>query len=423
MNRPRSSSGIAQAELESYLWGAAVLLRGLIDAGDYKGYIFPLVFLKRICDVWDEERRAALVVYGDEELADLPENHRFSIPSGAHWNDIRATTSNLGSKLLSSMRAIESANPDALAGVFGDADWTNKNLLSDAVLADLVEHFSAKTLSIANLPEDELGNGYEYLIKRFADDSGHTAQEFYTNRTLVHLMAQMLKPQPGESIYDPTCGTGGMLISCVAEVRNQGKDYRTLGLFGQERNHTTASIAKMNLFLHGVEDGHIIHGDTLANPGLLDEQGTLRKFDIQLANPPYSIKNWNREAFAHDPYGQGPALDFMLRSRTVSPEGALALGIVHELADSARARAIEVAAGMVRQSPVSLAAAKRSIWEGANLPLAEGLRIEAEEWLKTIVTDVAMEKMRDYVATPFADRNEWVRRNGVPPEAGAAKGA
>jgi enoyl-CoA hydratase len=121
--------------------------------------------------------------------------------------------------------------------------------------------------------------------------------------------------------------------------------------------------------------------------------------------------------------GQGPALDFMLRSRTVSPEGALELGIVHELADDARARAIEVAHGLVRQSPVSLAAAKRSVIEGANLPLAEGLRIEAEEWLKTIVTDIAMEKMRDYVAQPFEARNEWVRTNGVPPAPGAAKGS
>lgn len=121
--------------------------------------------------------------------------------------------------------------------------------------------------------------------------------------------------------------------------------------------------------------------------------------------------------------GQGPALDFMLRSRTVSPEGALELGIVHELADDARARALEVAHGLVRQSPVSLAAAKRSIIEGANLPIAEGLRIEAEEWLKTIVTDIAMEKMRDYVAQPFEARNDWVRTNGVPPEPGAAKGS
>jgi Type I restriction-modification system methyltransferase subunit len=154
---------MTQAELESYLWGAAVELRGLIDAGDYKGYIFPLVFLKRISDVWDEEHEAALEMYdGDEELAALPENHRFTVPDGAHWDDVRATTSNVGRKLVTAMRAIESANPDTLTGVFGDAEWTNKDLLSDATLTGLVEHFSSHTLSLANLPEDELGNGYEY---------------------------------------------------------------------------------------------------------------------------------------------------------------------------------------------------------------------------------------------------------------------
>ncbi len=301
----KKSSRISQSELESYLWGAAVLLRGLIDAGDYKGYIFPLVFMKRISDVWDEERSAALDAYeGDENLASLPENHRVVIPDGCHWNDVRATTKNVGAKLRSAMRQIESANPDALDGVFGDADWTNKGLLSDATLIGLVEHFSTKTLSIANLPEDELGNGYEYLIKRFADDSGHTAQEFYTNRTLVHLMARMLAPEPGESVYDPTCGTGGMLISCAAELRTQGKEHRALRLFGQERNFTTASIAKMNLFLHGIEDGHIAHGDTLTDPDFMDEHGHLRKFDVVLANPPYSIKNWDRAGFAADRYGR-----------------------------------------------------------------------------------------------------------------------
>jgi type I restriction enzyme M protein len=296
---------ITQNELEAYLWGAAVLLRGLIDAGDYKGYIFPLVFLKRISDVWDEEHAIALDTYGgDEELAALPENHRFTIPDGCHWNDVRATSRDVGTKLRSAMRQIEAANPDSLTGVFGDADWTNKNLLSDATLTGLIEHFSSQTLSIANLPEDELGNGYEYLIKRFADDSGHTAQEFYTNRTLVHLMARMLTPEPGESVYDPTCGTGGMLISCAAELKTQGKEHRGLRLYGQERNFTTASIAKMNLFLHGVEDGHIAHGDTLANPFFLDDEGRLRTFDVVLANPPYSIKNWNRDAFTADPYGR-----------------------------------------------------------------------------------------------------------------------
>src|SRR6185312_9028865 len=164
------------------------------------------------------------------------------------------------------MRAIESANPDQLMGVFGDGDWGNKNLLPDSTLADLIEHFSTQTLSIANLPEDELGQGYEYLIKKFADDSGHTAAEFYTNRTVVHLMTLMLEPQPGESIYDPTCGSGGMLLSCVAELRRQGLEYRTLHLYGQERNLMTSSIARMNLFLHGVSDFSIMRGDTLAEP-------------------------------------------------------------------------------------------------------------------------------------------------------------
>ncbi|WP_405612872.1 class I SAM-dependent DNA methyltransferase [Streptomyces sp. NBC_01508] len=195
------------------------------------------------------------------------------------------------------------ANPDTLAGVFGDGEWTNKDLLPDATLSDLIEHFSAKTLSVANLPEDELGQGYEYLIKKFADDSGHTAQEFYTNRTLVHLMTLMLEPQPGESVYDPTCGTGGMLISTAAEVKRQGKEWRNLRLYGQELNYGTSAIARMNLFLHGVTDSRIAHGDTLTKPAFLSAQG-LQTFDVVLANPPYSIKAWNRAAFAKDSYGR-----------------------------------------------------------------------------------------------------------------------
>ena len=298
------SDRITQRELENYLWGAAIVLRGLIDAGDYKQYIFPLVFLKRISDVYDEEHAAAMRDYGDEVLADLPENHRFAIPEGCHWDDIRSATSDIGSTILNAMRAIESANPDTLPGVFGDGDWGNKNLLPDPTLSDLIEHFSTKVLSIANLPEDELGNGYEYLIKKFADDSGHTAQEFYTNRTLVHLMTLMLEPRPGEAVYDPTCGTGGMLISTVAEVKRQGKEWRSLRLYGQELNYGTSAIAHMNLFLHGITDGHIAHGDTLGRPAFLNSRGGLRTYDVVLANPPYSIKAWNRDAFARDPYGR-----------------------------------------------------------------------------------------------------------------------
>jgi type I restriction enzyme M protein len=298
------SNRISQQQLESYLWGAAVLLRGTIDAGDYKQFIFPLLFYKRLCDVFDEETEAALAESGgDLEFASYPENHRFQIPREAHWNYARQATSNVGMAIRSAMRAIEKANPDTLYGIFGDAQWTNKERLSDAMLRDLMEHFSTLDLSIANLPEDELGQGYEYLIKKFADDSGHTAAEFYTNRTVVHLMTEILEPQPGESVYDPTCGSGGMLLSCIAHLRRQGQEWRNVRLYGQERNLMTSSIARMNCFLHGIEDFQIIRGDTLSDPKFV-EGDRLKRFDLVLANPPYSIKQWDRESFAADPWGR-----------------------------------------------------------------------------------------------------------------------
>jgi type I restriction enzyme M protein len=175
--------------------------------------------------------------------------------------------------------------------------------MPDETLKNLIEHFSSHSLSLALVPEDELGNGYEYLIKQFADDSGHTAQEFYTNRTVVHLMTQMLAPGPGEQIYDPTCGTGGMLISALAEVKRRGGDHRTIGLFGQELIGITAAIARMNLVLHGVEDFQIATGNSLTNPAFL-EGDRLKTFDVVMANPPYSIKKWNREAWQTDPWGR-----------------------------------------------------------------------------------------------------------------------
>jgi len=225
---------LGQQALESYLWGAANLLRGLIDAGDYKQYVFPLPFFKRLSDVWDEDHRNALDETGDRGYAEATANDRFIIPAGAHWSDVRRAARDVGRTLRTTFRAIETANPERLAGVFGNAPWTDKAQMPAATLKNLIEHFSKHTLSLAAVPEDELGNAYEYLVKQFADDSGHTAQEFYTNRTLVHLMTQMLRPRPGERIYDPTAGTGGMLISALAEVHGNGGDARTLGLYGQE---------------------------------------------------------------------------------------------------------------------------------------------------------------------------------------------
>lgn len=298
------SARLTQHQLESYLWGAATLLRGVIDAGDYKQFIFPLMFLKRLSDVYDEESAMALAESGgDEEFAAFAENHRFQIPEGAHWRDLRATGTNVGQAIQKAMREIETANPARLHGIFGDAQWTNKERLPDSTLKDLIEHFSTQTLSLENVPEDEFGQAYEYLIKKFADDSGHTAAEFYTNRTLVHLMTLMLDPQPGESIYDPTCGTGGMLLSAVVELRRRGQEWRTLRLYGQERNLMTSAIARMNLFLHGIEDFRIERDDTLSHPRLL-EGDALQKFDVVLANPPYSIKQWDRKAWESDPYGR-----------------------------------------------------------------------------------------------------------------------
>ena len=297
------SDHLSQKELESYLWGAATLLRGLIDASDYKQYIFPLLFFKRLSDVWDEDYRDAFEDHQDEGYATATANDRFTIPEGAHWKDAREASRDVGRALLDAYQAIEAANPQRLQGVFGNAAWTDKAQMPDEKLKNLIEHFSKHTLSLANVPEDELGNGYEYLIKQFADDSGHTAQEFYTNRTLVHLMAQMLDPKAGETIYDPTCGTGGMLISCLAEVKRNGGDTRTIGLYGQELINITAAIARMNLVLHGVSDFDIRSGNTLHDPALI-ERDRLKTFDVVLANPPYSIKKWNREAWQSDDWGR-----------------------------------------------------------------------------------------------------------------------
>ncbi|MCH3976387.1 MAG: type I restriction-modification system subunit M [Bacilli bacterium] len=297
-------SRIKLEDLESYLWGSAVLLRTNIDAGAYKQYIFPLLFFKRICDVYDEETKLVFEKYGNDarEFSD-DEIHLFVVPKGFHWNDVRETVSDVGSAIVTAFRKIEKANGNKLTGVFGDAAWTNKNRLPDRLLKDILEHFSTRTLSIANCPEDELGQGYEYLIKKFADDSGHTAQEFYTNRTVVHLMTEMLQPKSGESIYDPTCGSAGMLISTIAYLKDKGAEWRNVSAYGQEINSLTASIGKMNLFLHGVKDFEIVNDDTLKKPAFV-EFGKIKQFDMVLANPPYSISQWDRTFFENDPYGR-----------------------------------------------------------------------------------------------------------------------
>lgn len=293
---------ISQKQLEDLLWGAAVLLRGQIEASDYKQYIFPLLFYKRMDDVYQEEYTEALGVFKEDEYAKKPEQHRFVIPDAARWSVLQSTTKDVGKVLKDALRAIEKSNPH-LYGVFGDAVWTNKERLPDHLLASLINHFSQIPLGVKDIDQDDLGNAYEYLIKQFADDSGHTAAEFYTNRTVVHLMTRILGLQPKETAYDPTCGTGGMLMNAVMDLRKNGREWRNVKLYGQEVNFLTSAIAKMNMLFHDIEEFDIARGDTLKEPKFT-KGDKLQQFDVIFANPPYSIKKWNREAFESDLYGR-----------------------------------------------------------------------------------------------------------------------
>ncbi|EKK7176087.1 SAM-dependent DNA methyltransferase [Vibrio alginolyticus] len=289
-------------DLEAHLWHAAHIITGPIDASDYKTYIFPILFFKRICDVYDEEFEEAMEQVGDEELAKGDMFHRIQIPANCHWKDVFAETKDIGQALKDSFRGIELENPQ-LHGIFGDASWTNKERLSDELLSTLLNHFNKVNLGVSSVRNDDMGRAYEYLIKRFADKANKKAGEFYTPRTIVRLMVNILDPQANESVYDPACGTGGMLLETIHHVKESGGDPRLLKIKGQEKNLTTEAIARMNLFLHGQEDFEIVRGDTLRDPKFL-QNDQLENFDCVIANPPFSLKEWGHDYWTSDPYGR-----------------------------------------------------------------------------------------------------------------------
>lgn len=288
--------------IERHLWEAAHIITGPIDASDYKTYIFPILFFKRVCDVYDEEYAEAFSFYNDEELARSPEQHRIEIPKGCHWKIVIAATTDVGKVLKNAFLGIEKAN-DRLYGIFGDASWTNKERLPDHLLLQLLNHFNKINLGVHDINYDDMGRAYEYLIKRFADKANKKAGEFYTPRFIIRLMVNILNPQPGESVYDPACGTGGMLLETIHHVRGQGGDPRLLRLMGQEKNLTTEAIARMNLYLHGMEDFDIRRGDTLRDPKFLI-QDRLEQFDCVIANPPFSLKEWGYSKWSSDPFSR-----------------------------------------------------------------------------------------------------------------------
>ena len=292
-------------QLYSHLFEACNILRGPIDQDDYKSYVIPILFFKRLSDVYDEETTENEQKYGDDiEFYPEDELHAFVIPQGCHWRDVRQTSEDVGKAIVDAMMGIEHANPDTLAGLFSsfdDANWTDKTKLSDERLRNLVEHMSELPVGNRNYSADVMGDAYEYLIKKFADMSKKNAGEFYTPRAVVKLMVQLLQPKSGESVYDPAAGTGGMLIEAIRNMDDEKASYGKI--YGQEKNLSTSAIARMNLFLHGAKEFKIVREDTLRSPQFI-HHGQLQQFDCVLANPPFGLSKWGAEVFENDQWGR-----------------------------------------------------------------------------------------------------------------------
>ena len=298
-----STAQVTQQEIESWLWEAANILRGPVDPANLRDFVFPLLFLKRLSDSWDEEQAKAVAKFGqdldDDTAADF---HTFQIPKGCHWTDLRRAAENHGVVIQNIMQRIEEANPTRLAQIFGSAPWADNNKMPAERLERLVDHFSQRDLSPSKVSNDLLGGGYEYLLKRFSDESATSAGQFFTPRAVVHLIVRILGPKPTDSVYDPACGSAGMLIEAANEVVQSGGKVGRMRFYGQEVNQTSAAIGRMNLLIHEVEDAQIRREDTLRQPKFTDAKGKLDQFDMVVANPPFSLKDWGADKWASDPH-------------------------------------------------------------------------------------------------------------------------
>jgi type I restriction enzyme M protein len=287
---PLFKPNLTLAQLESYLWKSADILRGSVNPSDYKRYILPLLFLKRISDRYDEENQK-----------NLP--HQFKVPEKAHWKNIENCTINLGKTINKAIEILEKENP-SLQGILARTNFADHHRLSENVLRKLINHFSSISLKDEDFGEpDLLGRAYEYLLKQFAENEGRRAGEYYTPREVIKLMVRLLEPKEGMSICDPTCGTGGMLLECALYLRKNGKDPKKLTLHGQEKNPDTWAMCKMNMLLHGFDHARIELGDIITEPKLI-ENGKLINYDIVIANPPFSLKEWGDDFALEDPFNR-----------------------------------------------------------------------------------------------------------------------
>jgi len=319
-------------KLESHLWESANILRGSIDSSDYKHYIFGMLFLKRVSDVFEENRAQVKEEYG-EEFADDPDFYQesyFYVPEKARWSYIQGISQDIGAAINKAFEMLENENP-VLEGVLASIDFNDKERLPDNVLEKLINHFSTYRLRNEDLEDpDILGRAYEYLIRQFADDAGKKGGEFYTPRQVVKLIVEILDPEPGMRVYDPCCGSGGMLVYSADHLKEEGHDETEISLYGQERNLNTWAICKMNMFLHGLYDAQIEKGDTMREPKFR-EDNDLQQFDRVIANPMWNQKEWSKEylkdanPFGRFQYGHPPKnsadwawIQHMLASATVN---------------------------------------------------------------------------------------------------------
>ena len=305
------SSKLTLAQLEQFLWKSADILRGKIDSSDYKKYIFGLLFYKRISDVWDEEYQKVMTEYGDKALAEADYNHRFQVPKDCKWSVIAETSEGIGQKLNDIFDKITNVNSPKLDKIFDDLDFANKDRFPTETLQRLINHFSQFNFGSNYISSDLLGDAYEYLIKQFAADAGKKGGEFYSPREVERIIIGIVKPHKKDHVYDPTVGSGGFLLEAYNYLKDKSDEQvaRTLYFYGQEINLSTFAIAKINMFLHGLDSADIRRGDTLAQPQFLNNTGTLQTFDIVVANPPYSIKDWEFELFKADKYGRTEGYD------------------------------------------------------------------------------------------------------------------